>query len=96
MSKEETPDLSFFENTVDPDQLTYDELFSTLIENTCLQQESCRLTGYKFGRSVVHKNFSMASVKVQPYYRNSLNQLFIYLYFFRGEIGLFTSKNVNV
>ena len=57
------PDLSFFENTVDPDQLASDEaiwsgstLLSTWIENTCLQLECCRLTAKKFWRSVVHKN----------------------------------------
>ena len=38
----------------------------------------------------------MTNVKVQPFYRNSLNQLFIHFVFFRGEIGQFTSKNVNV
>ena len=38
-----TADLSFFENTVDPDQLASDEairlvttLFSTLLKSTCL------------------------------------------------------------
>ena len=47
-----SPDLSSFENTVEPDQLSYDKaicsgsrLFSTLIENTCLQLAFCRLTG---------------------------------------------------
>ena len=55
MSKGETPALPFFEDTVDPDQVTYGELFFTLIENACLQLECCRLTGNKFWRSVVHK-----------------------------------------
>ena len=40
------PDLYFFGNTVDPDQLASDAApFSTLIENTCLQMECCRLPG---------------------------------------------------
>ena len=46
------PSISYFENSVDPDQLASNEaigsestLFSIMIENTCLQLECCRLTG---------------------------------------------------
>ena len=39
------------------------KLFSTLIENTCLQMDCCRLTGYFVGRNVVHRFFSRTMVK---------------------------------
>ena len=46
------PNLSLFENRVDPDRMASDDaiwsgstLFSTLIVITCIQLESCRLTG---------------------------------------------------
>ena len=41
-------DLTFFENTVDPDQhyLSRIHNVSVLVTITCLQLECCRLTGY--------------------------------------------------
>ena len=48
-----------FEYTIYSDQLASDEAIrpgSTQIENTYIQLECCKITGSKFGRSVLHEN----------------------------------------
>ena len=54
-------DSSFFENTVDPDQLASEgsTMFSILIENTCFNNENTAGLQVKFGGGGVHKSIQL-------------------------------------
>ena len=60
-------------------------LFSTCLINMCLQLECCRLTVYKFGRSLVHETFRMQFLSC---FENSVDpdQLLTDLFILPGSI----------